>query len=46
MPAIAGPIQVLMPEPRFMIDMAAPFDSGASTAMMAAMGTNPASATP
>ena len=45
-PAMAGPIKVLMPEPRFMIDMAAPFDSGARTAMMAAMGTKPASAMP
>ena len=40
-PAIAGPIHVLMLEPRFVIDMAAPFDSGAKIDMMAAIGTNP-----
>jgi len=38
-PAIAGPIKVLIPEPRFMIDMVALRDSGARMDMIAAMGT-------
>jgi hypothetical protein len=40
-PTIAGPRKVLKPEPKFIIDMAAPCDSGAKMDMMAAMGTNP-----
>lgn len=44
-PAVAGPIQVITPELMFMIDMAAPRDSGA-LAIMAAIGANPASAVP